>query len=113
MFDMMQVACDVGRGNPGALDIVREILLNVDRRQVAVDLELLRREGITGQRLYIAYSDVKNNYLHCLEDQPEGYQNPFSSMTVREMLGYLRARDPLYMDHLNRLLTRQGYSPLD
>jgi hypothetical protein len=106
---MMEAAMAVGQGNPGALNIVREILNNSDRRQAMEDLQLLKEKQIVGAVLYMAYSDVKKNYLRNLEAQPEGYQNPFSEMTVSDMLGYIRSGDAQYMNHLNKVLEKQGY----
>jgi hypothetical protein len=57
----------------------------------------------------MAYTDVKTNRLRLYEPQPEEYQNPFSKMTVSDMLGYIRSGDAQYMDHLNKVLEKQGY----
>lgn len=109
---MMDAALAVGQGNPGALNIVREILSNSDRRQAMEDLQFLKEKQVVGTVLYMAYSDVKKNYLRHLEEQPEGYQNPFSEMTVSDMLGYLRSGNAQYMEVLNRTLGKQGFKEI-
>ena len=109
---MREIAFSISQGNPGALQIVREIMDNPDKRQLAQDLQMLKESGIVGSRLYMAYSDIRETYLRYLETQPEGYKNPFDKMTVSQMLSYIKERDPVYIDHLNRLLTKQGHEPV-
>lgn len=108
----MEVALTVGQGNPGALNIVREILSNSDRRQAMEDLQLLKEKHVVGTVLYMAYTDVKTNRLRLYQDQPEGYQNPFSEMTVSDMLDYIRSGDAQYMEHLNKVLENQGFNTI-
>ena len=109
MYDqLINLAMNVGEGNPGALNIIKEILSGPDRLQIREDLQMLKDLGITGSRLYMAYSDIKSNYLRVFESQPADYINPFKDMTIQGMLTLIRNRDATYFDHLNRNFAGQG-----